>query len=107
LNPKVAKCLDVDYSAWHGVLLKYRTSQIHLESFPGAEAQLREQFAVVEEISAEDLGDREDKMTMRYCIDHFLAEPLTKIHHSLLVARRTEVTALTRESQEILMATFA
>lgn len=48
LNPKKSpKCLDGDYSAWHGVLPRYRTSQIHLESFPGAAAQLREQFAVV------------------------------------------------------------
>ena len=44
---------------------------------------------------------------MRYRLDHFLAEPLTKLHHPLLVARRAEVTAFTRESQKILMATIS
>ena len=53
-SQKIPKCLDGDYSAWHGVLPRYRTSQIHLESFPGAAAQLREQFAVAEEISPKE-----------------------------------------------------
>ena len=79
---------------------------MHHESFPGAAAQLREQFAVVEKVSAEDLGDREDKMTMRYRLDHLLAEPLAKLHNPFLVARWAEVTAFTRKGQKILMATI-
>jgi hypothetical protein len=37
-------------------------------------------------------------------LDHFLAEPLTKLHYPLLVARWIEVTPLARERQKILMA---
>ena len=51
---EIPECLDGDYSAWHGALPRYRISQIHPESFPGAAAQLREQFAVVEKISPKD-----------------------------------------------------
>ena len=85
---------------------KYRTSQIQLESFPGAAAQLREQFAVVEEISPKDFGNAEDKVPMGHRLDHLLAEPLAKLHHPFLVARWAEVTAFTRESQKILMVTI-
>ena len=46
-------------------------------------------------------------MTMRYRLDHLLAEPLAKLHHPLLVARWAEVTAFTRKGQKILMATIS
>jgi len=44
-------------------------------------------------------------MPMGYRLDHFLTQPLTKLHDSLLVARRAEVPALAGEGQKILVTT--
>ena len=67
----------------------------------------RARKSVIKEIPTEDLGDAEDKMSMGHRLDHVLAEPLTELHHPLLVARWTEVTPLARERQKILMAAIA
>jgi hypothetical protein len=103
-SQKITKCLDGNHRTWHAILPRSPTFEIHLESLPGATAQLGKQVSVIKEIPAEDLGDTEDKMSMGHRLDHFLAEPLTELHHPFLVARWTEVAPLARERQEILMA---
>jgi hypothetical protein len=103
-SQKITECLDGNHRTWCGISPRSRTFQIHLESLPGATAQLGKQSSVIKEVPTEDLGDAEDKMSMGHRLDHFLAEPLTELHHSLLVARWTEVTPLAQERQEILVA---
>ena len=43
-------------------------------------------------------------MTVRNGLKDFLTEPLPEFHHPLLMTGRTEVAALTREGQKILVA---
>ena len=61
-SQKITECLDGDHRAWHGIVPRSRTFQIHLESLTGATAQLRKQVSVIKEIPTEDLGDTEDKV---------------------------------------------
>jgi len=65
---------------WHTVSDRYASLQIHLQSRPGASAQLREQFAVVDKVSTKDFGGGEDKVRMGHGLDHFFTEPLAKLH---------------------------
>ena len=44
-------------------------------------------------------------MTVRDCLEHFLAEPFTEFNHPLLMAGWAEMPSLTRECQEVFMAT--
>ena len=43
-------------------------------------------------------------MPVRYLLEDIHAEPLPEFHHVLLMTRRTEMTALAGECQEIFMA---
>ena len=47
------------------------------------------------EISAEDFGYAKDKMAVRDCLEHFLAEPFSEFNHPLLMAGWAEMPALT------------
>ena len=47
---------DANHSPWHTLSDRYGSLQIHLQSLPGAAAQLREQFAVVEKVSLKDFN---------------------------------------------------
>jgi len=40
------------------------------QSFPGAAAKLNQQFAIIEEEAAEDLGDGKDPMSVRDGLEH-------------------------------------
>lgn len=65
---------------WHTVSDRYASLQIHLQSLPGAAAQIREQFAVADKVSTKDFGDGEDKVPMGHGLGHFFTEPLAKLH---------------------------
>ena len=46
-------------------------------------------------------------MAVRDCLDHFLAESFSEFNHPLLMAGWTEVPALARKCQKILMSTVS
>ena len=57
-----------------------------------------------EEVTAQDFRDAEDNVTMGNLFQNLSAHPFAKLHHSLLVAGGTEVSALAGEGQKIFMA---
>jgi hypothetical protein len=54
--------------------------------------------------SLENLRDAEDEMPVRNLLEDIHAEPFPEFHHALLMTRRTEMTVLAGECQEIFMA---
>jgi hypothetical protein len=46
-------------------LLRNRSPQKHPHTFPGTTTQFREKWTIIKKIISKDLGDAEDKMTMR------------------------------------------
>ena len=66
---------------------------------PRTATQLQEKRTIIQKITPEDLGDAEDKMTMGDLFQNLSAHPFVKLNHSLLVAGRTEVSALAGEDQ--------
>jgi len=64
------------------------------------------QLSIIEEISAEDFGYAEYKMSVRNGLEDFFAKPLAKFHYTLLMTRWAEMPPLARKCYEIFMPTF-
>jgi len=66
--------------------LMIRILEKSFQGFPGAAAQIGQQLPIVEEVTAEDFGDAEDEMPVRYLLEDIHAEPFPEFHHAFLVA---------------------
>jgi len=58
----------------------------------------------MQKITAKNLRDAENEVTVGYFLENIHAEPLPKFHHALLVAGGTEVAALAGECQQVFVA---
>ena len=54
--------------------------------------------------TAQDFGETEGEVPMRYSLEDFITKPLPEFHYSLLMARRAKMPALTGEGQEVFMS---
>ena len=101
---KIPKRLDRNDRSRRPIPLWKHLLEKHPQTFPRARTQFRKKRTIIKKITAEDLGDAEDKMTMGDLFQNLSAHPFAKLNHSLLVAGRTEVSALAGEGQKIFMA---
>jgi len=83
---EIAESLDGDHRAGDGFLLGHRFLKKYLQGFPGAPAQIGQKLPVIQEVTAQDLRDAEDKMPMRDLLEDIHAEPFAEFHHALLMA---------------------
>jgi len=70
----------------HSLLLRCGLFEKIFQRFPDTSAHLIKEFSFEGEISPEDLQYAKNEMTVRDCLDHFLAEPFTEFNHPLLMA---------------------
>ena len=70
-----------------------------LQGFPGAATQIGKKIPVIEEVPAQDFRDAEDDMSVGNLPEHVGTEPFPEFHHPLLMAGRTEMTALAGEAK--------
>ena len=102
-SEKIAEGLDGDDGAGDGIIFGNHLPEKDLQGFPGAPTEVGKKLPVVEEVSAQDLRDAEDKMSVGNLLEDIHAEPFPEFHHALLMARWTEMTALAGEGQKIFM----
>jgi hypothetical protein len=76
----------------------------NLQEFPCATAKAGKKLPVIKKIPAKDFGEAENEMTMRHLFEDIHAEPFSEFHDALLMAGRAEMTAFTREGQQVFMA---
>jgi hypothetical protein len=98
-SQKIPKRLDGDDHPRNRTPLRNGLPKKHPQAFPDTATQFREKRSVIKKIPPEDLGDAEDKMTMGDLFQNLSAHPFAKLDHSLLVAARTEVSALAGEGK--------
>ena len=103
-SQEIPKGLDGNDGTGDCILLQHNGLEKCFQRVPCTSAQLGEKSSVIKKISPEDLGYAENKMTVRYGLEHFFTEPFPEFHHPFLMTRGAEVAALTREGQKILMA---
>ena len=94
---EIPKGLDGNDGAGDCILLWNNGLEKHFQRVPCTSAQFGEESSIIEEVSPEDLWCAKNEMTMWYSLEHLFTEPFPKFHHSLLMAGRAEVAALTRE----------
>ena len=81
---KITKGLCGNNSRGDRLGFRHRRLQEGLQTFPGAAAQLNQQLAIMQEETAEDLGDGEDEVPVRHGPEHMTAEPLAELHGPFL-----------------------
>ena len=94
-SQEIPKGLDGNDGAGECILLRDNGLEKDFQRVPCTSAQLREESPIIEEVSPEDLGYAENEMTVRYGLEQFFTKPFPEFHHSLLMAGRAEVAALT------------
>ena len=104
MSDEVAKRLHGDDGAGDGIIFGNHLLEKDLQGFPGAAAEGGKKLPVIEEVSAEDLRDAEDEMTVGYLLEDIHAEPFPELDHTLLMARWTKMPSFTRECQQVFMA---
>jgi hypothetical protein len=67
------------------------------QAFPCATAQVSQQFAIMKEEAAEDLGDGEDEVPVGDGPEHMTAEPLAELHGPFLSTAWAEFSLLATE----------
>ena len=104
VSQEIAEGLHGDDGAGDGIIFRDHCLEKCLQGFPCATAEIGKEFPVVEEVSAEDLRDAEDKMPVRNLLEDIHAEPFPEFNHALLMAGGAEMAALARKCQQIFMA---
>jgi hypothetical protein len=66
---KIIERLDGDDCPGHGTAFRQGLLEKDLQRLPATAAHIGEEFAVIEEISAEDFGYTEDEMPVRNGLD--------------------------------------
>jgi hypothetical protein len=85
-SKEVAEGLDSNDGAGDGLVFRNCILEKNLQGFPGAAAQIGKKLPVIQKVTAEDFGDAEDEMTVRYLLEDIHAEPLPEFHHAFLMA---------------------
>ena len=78
---EIPKGLDGNDGAGDCILLRDNVLEKHFQRVPCTSAQSGKESSVIEEISAEDFGYAEDKMTVRHGLEDFFTEPFPELHH--------------------------
>jgi len=60
----------------------------------------------IEKIAPKNFRHAENEMAVRNSFQDFLAEPLSKLHHPLLMTRGTKVPSLARKCKQVFMPAF-
>ena len=94
VSQEIAERLHSDDGAGDGIIFRDHCLEKCLQGFPCATAEIGKEFPVVEEVSAEDLRDAEDKMPVRNLLEDIHAEPFPEFHHPLLMAGGAKMAAL-------------
>ena len=76
---KITKGLCGNNRSGDGVGLGHRGLQEGFQAFPGATAKVSQQFAIMKEEAAEDLGDGEHEVPVGDGPEHMTAEPLAEL----------------------------
>jgi hypothetical protein len=92
---EIPEGLDSNDGAGDCVFLRDNSLEKRFQRQPCASAQFGEESSVIEEVSPEDLGYAENKMTVRYGPKDLLTKPLPEFHHPFLMTRGAEVAAFT------------
>ena len=92
-SQKFPKRLDRDDRPRNRTPFRNRLPKKHPQAFPNTATQFREKRTIIKKTTPEDIGDAEDEMAMGDFSQNLSAHPFTKLHHPLLVAGRTEVSA--------------
>jgi len=103
-SEKVAEGLHGNHRAGDGLLFRYSLLHKNFQGFPCAAAEGGEKFSIIQKVTAKHFGNTEYEMPVGYLFKDIHTEPLTEFHHALLVTGRAEMTAFTRECQQIFMA---
>jgi hypothetical protein len=103
-SEEVAEGLDGNDRAGDWFLFRYGLLDKNLQGFPGAAAETGKKLSIIQEVTAENLWDAEDEMTVGHLFEDIHAEPLPEFHHALLMAGRTEMPSFTRKGQQVFMA---
>jgi hypothetical protein len=74
---EIAEGLHGDDGAGDGIVVRNRILEKSLQGFPGATAQIGKQLPVIQKVTAEDLRDAEDEMTVRDLLENIRAEPFS------------------------------
>jgi len=85
----ITKGLDGDDRARQRRIFRHPDrSGLHenFQRFPGATAQTGKKFPIIKKIPAQDFGEAEDEMTVGNLLENIPAEPLSELHHALLMA---------------------
>ena len=82
----IAKRLHGDDGAGDGIGFRNRILEKNLQGFPGVAAEIGQQLPIIQKVTAEDFGDAEDEMTVRYLLEDIHAEPLPEFYNALLMA---------------------
>ena len=64
MSDEIAKRLHSNNGAGDGVVLRDRLLDENLQGVPGAAAQIGQEFSIIQEVTAQNLRDTEDKMPM-------------------------------------------
>ena len=104
VSQEIAKRLHGDDGAGNGIIFGNRLLEKDLQGFPGTAAQIGKKLPVVQEISAQNLRDAEDKMAMGDLFEDIHAQPFSEFQHALLMTGRTEMAAFTGKCQQVFMA---
>ena len=83
---QIAECLNSDDCArCGGGFLACGALIKCFQRFPGAAAQIREQAAIIEEVTPQNFWYAENNMAVRNFLNDFHAQPLTKLNHPFLM----------------------
>jgi hypothetical protein len=110
-SEEVAEGLDGDDGAGDGILLRQPPPEERASGIPRRSDSDRKEDSGSpirsrtgsEKVTAEDFRDAEDDMSVGNLPEHVGTEPFPEFHHPLLMAGRTEMTALAGEGQKIFM----
>ena len=94
-SKKITEGLDGNDGAGDCILLWDTGLEKQFQGVPPTATQVGEEFSVIEEIPAKDLGYAEDKMTVWNGLEDFLTEPFPEFHYPLLMAGRAKVSPFT------------
>jgi len=103
-SEKIAECLDGDDRTGDGFLFRHGLLDEDFQRFPCAAAESREQFSIIQKITAKDFGDAEYEMPVGYLLKDIHTQPLAELYNALLVAGWAKMAALTGKSQKVFMA---
>jgi len=96
-SKEITEGLYCDDCARHSPLFGNNFLKKGLQRIPATATQMGKQLSIIEEISAENFGYAEYKMSVRNGLEDLFAKPLAKFHYTLLMTRWAEMPPLARK----------